>query len=79
MDLATTPGMQPPAGQTSNFNEPWNSLQIGTVIAFSVTYFLATVFLALRYFLAVKLTKKIEVDLGKLTALQSSACSRLWY
>ncbi|KAJ5358848.1 uncharacterized protein N7496_011261 [Penicillium cataractarum] len=67
MNLSTTPGMEPPAGQTSNLNAPWNSLQIGTVIAFGVTYFLATAFLALRYFQAVKLTKKIEVDLVVVT------------
>lgn len=64
MDLATTPGMLPPEGQESHFHEPYNSLQIGTVIAFGITYLIATIFLALRYFQAFKLTKKIEVDLS---------------
>ncbi|KAJ5788144.1 hypothetical protein N7457_003134 [Penicillium paradoxum] len=63
MDLATTPGMQPPDGQQSRFHEPYNSLQIGTVIAFGITYLLATICLALRYFQAFKLTKKADVDL----------------
>ncbi|KAL3480811.1 hypothetical protein BJX99DRAFT_204940 [Aspergillus californicus] len=67
MDLNTTPGMSPPDGQTSHFFAPYNSLQIGTIIAFGVTYFLATVFLALRYFQAVKLTRKVEVDLVTVT------------
>lgn len=63
--LATTPGMQPPDGQTSDFNAPYNSLQIGTVIAFGITYFFATCFIGLRYFQAFKLTKKIDLDLGE--------------
>jgi hypothetical protein len=64
MDPATTPGMAPPAGQVSDFNAPYNSLQTGTVIAFGITYFIATSFLGLRYFQAFKLTKKVEIDLG---------------
>jgi hypothetical protein len=65
MDLETTPGMTPPDGQTSHFNAPYNSLQIGTVVAFGVTYFFATVFVVLRYFQAFKLVRKVELDLGK--------------
>ncbi|KAJ5143149.1 uncharacterized protein N7515_001936 [Penicillium bovifimosum] len=67
MDPATTPGMPPPAGQVSDFNAPYNSLQNGTVIAFGITYFIATAFLGLRYFQAFKLTKKLEVDLVIIT------------
>ncbi|KAF9883847.1 hypothetical protein FE257_002738 [Aspergillus nanangensis] len=67
MDLATTPGMQPPAGQTPNFDAPYNSLQIGIFISFGVTYFLATFFIGLRYFQAFKLIKKVEVDLVTIT------------
>ncbi|KAK6080305.1 integral membrane protein [Seiridium cupressi] len=63
MDLATTPGMAPPDGQASQFNAPYNSLQTGILISFGVTYFLATVFLALRAFQALKFVKKIELDL----------------
>ena len=44
---------------------PYNSLQIGTVIAFAITYFIATTLLGLRYFQAIKLVKKVEVDLSK--------------
>ena len=66
MDLGTTPGIPPPDGQESHFHEPYNSLQIGTVIAFGITYLIATGFLALRYFQAFKLTKKIEIDLSKI-------------
>ena len=66
MDLGTTPGIAPPDGQESHFHEPYNSLQIGTVIAFGITYLIATGFLALRYFQAFKLTKKIEIELSKI-------------
>ncbi|KAJ5786865.1 uncharacterized protein N7503_012077, partial [Penicillium pulvis] len=72
--LATTPGMQPPDGQTSDFNAPYNSLQIGTVIAFGITYFLATCFIGLRYFQAVKLTKKIDLDLVAITISYGASC-----
>lgn len=65
MDLATTPALQPPAGETSHFHEPYSSVQTGTVIAFGVTCFFSTVFLGLRWFQAFKLTKQIEVDLSK--------------
>ncbi|KAJ5167926.1 uncharacterized protein N7482_003520 [Penicillium canariense] len=67
MDLATTPGMQPPAGQTSHFHSPYNSLQIGTVISFGVSFLVATIFLGLRYFQAIKLIKSIELDLVTIT------------
>ncbi|KAL2809112.1 hypothetical protein BJX63DRAFT_372421 [Aspergillus granulosus] len=67
IDLTTTPGMEPPAGHTPQFDAPWNSVQIGSVITFAVTYFLATMFLGLRYFQAVKLVKKVEVDLITVT------------
>lgn len=64
-DLTLTPGMAPPDGQTSQFDGPYNSVQVANVITFSVTYALATVALALRYFQVLKLTKKVEADLGK--------------
>ncbi|KAJ5570019.1 uncharacterized protein N7459_009449 [Penicillium hispanicum] len=67
MDLATTPALQPPVGQTSNFNGPYSSLQTGTVIAFGITYLFATVFLGLRWFQAFKLIKQIELDLVTIT------------
>ncbi|KAL4863941.1 hypothetical protein BDV12DRAFT_176867 [Aspergillus spectabilis] len=67
IDLTTTPGMAPPAGHTPQFDAPWNSVQVGSVIAFTVTYFFATVFLGLRYFQAFKLIQKIEVDLVAVT------------
>ncbi|KAF7551756.1 hypothetical protein G7Z17_g4810 [Cylindrodendrum hubeiense] len=59
--------MAPPDGKTSNFHAPYNSLQIATVIAFGVTYFFATVGLGLRYFQALKLVKKFEIDLVIIT------------
>ncbi|PGH15073.1 hypothetical protein AJ80_05698 [Polytolypa hystricis UAMH7299] len=63
MDLATTPGMAPPDGHIPQFDAPYNMLQVGTVIAFGVTYFVATVFLFLRYFQSLKLVQKVEIDL----------------
>ncbi|KAJ5771160.1 uncharacterized protein N7511_003211 [Penicillium nucicola] len=65
--LSTTPGMPPPEGETSHFHAPYNSLQIGTILSFGITYFLATSFVVLRYFQAFKLTKKIEPDLVAIT------------
>ncbi|KAJ3460616.1 hypothetical protein MRS44_011483 [Fusarium solani] len=67
-DLAKTPGMLPPGDQIPDFDAPYNSLQIGTVISFAVTYFFVTVFLGLRYFQSFKLIQKIEIDLGKSSA-----------
>ncbi|QYS96945.1 hypothetical protein H0G86_004182 [Trichoderma simmonsii] len=67
MDLSTTPAMPPPDGQTPQFDAPYNSLQIRTVVAFGVTYFFASFFLALRYFQAAKLVKQVEIDLIILT------------
>ena len=72
MDLSTTPGMAPPDGQMSNFDAPYNSLQWGIVIAFTVSYLLATVVIALRSFQVVKLVKKIELDLSKKAPLLCS-------
>ena len=46
----------------------YNSLQTSTVVAFAVTYAFASLFLALRYFQAVALVKKIELDLGRATS-----------
>lgn len=45
--------------------KPYNDLQIGTFIGFGVTYFVATLFLGFRYLQAAKITKNIELDLGK--------------
>ncbi|KAL4799577.1 hypothetical protein BDV19DRAFT_385345 [Aspergillus venezuelensis] len=67
LDLSTTPGLKPPDGHVPQFHASWTSVQIGSVIAFGVTYFMATLFLALRYFQAVKLVQKIEVDLAIVT------------
>ncbi|RMJ17728.1 hypothetical protein CDV36_002568 [Fusarium kuroshium] len=66
-DLAKTPGMLPPGDQIPDFDAPYNSLQIGTVISFAVTYFFVTVFLGLRYFQSFKLIQKIEIDLVIIT------------
>lgn len=69
MDLSTTPAMAPPDGQTPRFDAPYDSLQIRTVVAFGISYFFASVFLALRYFQAFKLVKQVEIDLSKLRLL----------
>ncbi|KAK3389212.1 hypothetical protein B0H63DRAFT_389980 [Podospora didyma] len=52
---------------------PYNSLQHGTVVAFGITYFFCTVVLALRYFQAIKLVKRVEVDLVILTLSYGAA------
>jgi hypothetical protein len=63
--LAKTPGMPPPEGHIPQFDAPYNWLQIGTFIAFGVTYFLATCFVFMRYFQAGKIVRKFEIDLRK--------------
>lgn len=66
MDPNTTPGMMPPdPNYIPQFDAPYNWLQIGTVISFGVTYLLASGLLGLRFFQALKLVRKIEVDLGE--------------
>ncbi|KAF2641024.1 hypothetical protein P280DRAFT_506681 [Massarina eburnea CBS 473.64] len=55
--------MAPPARHVPRFDAPYNSLQIGVVVSFGVSYFLATATLLLRYFQAMKLVRKLEVDL----------------
>ncbi|KAL2757321.1 hypothetical protein ACRALDRAFT_2100732 [Sodiomyces alcalophilus JCM 7366] len=67
IDIFTTPGMQPPDGQTSQFDGPYNLVQLANIIAFAITYFFATALLGLRYFQAVKIMKKIELDLVIIT------------
>ncbi|KAK4158958.1 hypothetical protein QBC43DRAFT_138390 [Cladorrhinum sp. PSN259] len=46
---------------------PYNSLQIGTVVAFAITFFFATFFLVLRYVQSIKIVKQFELDLIILT------------
>lgn len=65
IDYANTPAMEPPDGQMPQFHAPYNSLQIGTVISFGVTYFFATWLVGMRYFQGMKLVQKVEIDLSK--------------
>ncbi|KAK5652847.1 hypothetical protein OQA88_9513 [Cercophora sp. LCS_1] len=51
----------------------YNSLQVGTCIAFGVTYFFCTVFLVLRFVQAIKIVRKIELDLIILTISYGAA------
>jgi hypothetical protein len=53
------------SGQVPDVDAPYSSLQIGTMVSFVITYFLATILLGLRYFQAIKLVQKLEIDLGK--------------
>ncbi|KAK4204718.1 hypothetical protein QBC40DRAFT_261345 [Triangularia verruculosa] len=64
MDPSLLPEPTEPIGQ---LGAPYNDLQIGTMVAFGITYFMATFFLACRYFQAIKLVKNIEIDLIILT------------
>ncbi|KAK4179452.1 hypothetical protein QBC36DRAFT_322459 [Triangularia setosa] len=64
MDPSLLPPPTEPIGQ---LGFPYNDLQIGTIVAFAVTYFMATFFLVCRYFQAIKLVKNIELDLIILT------------
>ncbi|KAJ4254463.1 hypothetical protein NW762_010061 [Fusarium torreyae] len=59
--------MVPPGNRVSHFDAPWNSLQNGVVISFGVTFALATIFLGLRFFQAIRLVKKFEIDLVIIT------------
>ncbi|KAM7223543.1 hypothetical protein V8F06_001017 [Rhypophila decipiens] len=58
-ELQLPPGLAP--------DLEYNHLQVGTIIAFAVTYFFCTLFLALRYLQTFKLVKEIELDLVFLT------------
>jgi len=51
--------------QTSIVGAPYNKIQVGTCVSFAITYFFATIFLALRYVQTVNITKQFELDLGK--------------
>lgn len=51
----------------------YNSLQVGTCIAFGVTYFFCTVFLALRFVQSISIVRKIELDLIILTVSYGAA------
>ncbi|CAP70533.1 uncharacterized protein PODANS_3_5990 [Podospora anserina S mat+] len=56
-----------PTQDIGQLGAPYNDLQIGTMVAFGITYFMATFFLACRYFQAIKIVKNVEIDLIILT------------
>lgn len=64
MVLSPTTGSNLLEGQVLQSPPPSMSLKIGTLITFGITCSVATIFMALRYVQAFKLTKKIEIDLG---------------
>lgn len=64
MDPLSLPADMPPVGQ---LGAPYNDLQLGTIIAFAITFALASFLLALRYLQAFKIVKQVEADLIILT------------
>ncbi|KAI1080956.1 hypothetical protein F5B20DRAFT_537974 [Whalleya microplaca] len=63
VNLDMTPALTPRDSTTSQPVNSYNSLQWGIVITFTITYFFATAGLGLRFFQAIKLVKKLELDL----------------
>jgi len=49
VNIYNTSVVPPPIGQESNFDRPLSNVQLATITVFAVSYFLATVSLALRY------------------------------
>ncbi|KAK7213016.1 hypothetical protein V2G26_020194 [Clonostachys chloroleuca] len=67
VDIYTTPVLQPPDGVISDFSRPLSSVQLATIIVFSVTYFFATASLAIRYVTSVALVRALEADVVLIT------------
>ncbi|VUC37417.1 unnamed protein product [Clonostachys rosea] len=67
VDIYTTPVLQPPDGVTSDFSRPLSSVQLATIIVFSVTYFFATASLAIRYVTSVAVVRALEPDVVLIT------------
>jgi hypothetical protein len=74
VDIYTTPVLQPPDGVTSDFSRPISSVQLATIIVFSVTYFFATASLAIRYVTSVAVVRALEADVG---TWKAKCCSEL--
>ncbi|KAH7131092.1 hypothetical protein EDB81DRAFT_696318 [Dactylonectria macrodidyma] len=73
IDIYTTPVVQPPEGETSNFNREWSSVQLATIIVFAITYFLATVSMVLRYITSAVIAKQWELDVVLITLAWGAA------
>ncbi|EJT72194.1 hypothetical protein GGTG_09061 [Gaeumannomyces tritici R3-111a-1] len=72
------PGISPPSGQTSRFDDPSSaqphtSVQVGIFASFGISYGLATLFLCFRYFQAIKISKKMELGLVIITSAYAIA------
>lgn len=69
VDIYNTPVVAPPDGTTSNFHPGWSSVQIATIVVFSVTYFFATVSMVLRYVTSAVILRQWELDVSMLSSL----------
>ncbi|KAL8294715.1 hypothetical protein RB597_007691 [Gaeumannomyces tritici] len=71
-NLSQIPAISPPSGQASRFDDPSSaqphtSVQVSIFASFGISYGLATLFLCFRYFQAIKISKKVELDLVIIT------------
>ncbi|CZR47249.1 uncharacterized protein FPRO_08623 [Fusarium proliferatum ET1] len=72
-NIYNTSVVPPPIGQESNFDRPLSDVQLATITVFAVTYFLATVSLALRYATSVLVVKEWELDVVLITLAWGAA------
>ncbi|KAM5380994.1 hypothetical protein ACJZ2D_003303 [Fusarium nematophilum] len=66
VDIYNTSVVPPPDGLTSDFDRTLSEVQLATIVVFGVTYFLATVSMALRYATSVLVVRAWELDVGEL-------------
>ncbi|KAH7144031.1 hypothetical protein EDB81DRAFT_797215 [Dactylonectria macrodidyma] len=57
----------PPEGVTPNFDTGWTSVNMAALIVFSITFTLATITLAIRYFTSAFIVRKLELDVVLIT------------
>ncbi|KAF4948493.1 hypothetical protein FSARC_13730 [Fusarium sarcochroum] len=62
-----------PAGEISNFDRTLSDVQLATIVVFGVTYFLATVSLALRYATSLLVVREWELDVVLITLAWGTA------
>ncbi|SCO03129.1 related to integral membrane protein [Fusarium fujikuroi] len=73
VNIYNTSVVLPPIGQESNFDRPLSDVQLATITVFAVTYFLATVSLALRYATSAQVVKEWELDVVLITLAWGAA------
>ncbi|KAM5352625.1 hypothetical protein ACJ41O_005347 [Fusarium nematophilum] len=73
VDIYNTSVVPPPDGLTSDFDRTLSEVQLATIVVFGVTYFLATVSMALRYATSVLVVRAWELDVVLITMAWGTA------